>query len=230
MASVVICAEPGNWHQAKRFAAQSLRDAELKTFEDLRRRMPGAPVLVYLTTPDHRRLRSLLGQLKTVHSDVVVYYANRLRPEDAARLGKIVGETRPDHTRVVFEAQAAASALRQRRSTDQSNGAVFSPSRIRGLREQFGLTQTELAHAVGVSLRTVQNWERAGTSGSPRQLRDLDELWTTLKETMKIEEVPIWLHSPNDALGGERPIDLLQEGKVRDLIVEFRRLQAGEPI
>jgi len=28
---------------------------------------------------------------------------------------------------------------------------------------------------------------------------------------------------------GQRPLDLLKEGKARDIIVEFRRLQAGEP-
>jgi transcriptional regulator with XRE-family HTH domain len=97
------------------------------------------------------------------------------------------------------------------------------------LREHFGLTQTELAHSLGVSLRTVQNWERVGVAGSPRQLRDLEELWTILKESIKGSDIPSWLRSESDAFAGERPIELLKEGKARDIIVEFRRLQAGEP-
>jgi DNA-binding transcriptional regulator YiaG len=230
MASVVVCAEPGSWQRAGRFAAQVLRDAELRSFEDLRRRAPVQPILVYLTRPDYDHLRSLLRILKPASPDVVIYYANRLAPQDAADLGKLVGETRPDHTSVVFEAKtAAASVLQHSRSSGHENGTASSPNRVRQLREHFGLTQTELAHALGVSLRTVQNRERAGVAGSLRQLRDLEELWAILKESIKVSDTSVWLRSQSEALGGARPIELLKEGKARDIIVEFRRLQAGEP-
>jgi len=97
------------------------------------------------------------------------------------------------------------------------------------LREHFGLTQTELADAIGVSLRIVQNWEKAGAASKPRQLRDLEELSTILKESMKTSNIPAWLRSANDAFSGQSPIDFLKDGKTRDIIVEFRRLQAGVP-
>jgi transcriptional regulator with XRE-family HTH domain len=102
--------------------------------------------------------------------------------------------------------------------------------RIRRLRENFGLTQTELAHALDVSLRTIQNWERSGEVSRARDLRDLEELWDVLKESVKMANVPTWLRSANDAFDGRRPIDLLKDGKARDIVVEFRRLQSGEPI
>jgi len=227
MASVVVCAEPGSWQQAGRFATRLLGGAEMRTFEDLRRQAPVQPILVYLTHPDYDHVRSLLEVLRPASPDVVIYYANRLAPKDAAQLGKLVGETRPNHTSVVFEAKAAAaSVLRHSRS---SKGTASSANRTRQLREHFGLTQTKLAHALGVSLRTVQNWERAGVAGRPRQLRDLEELWTILKDSVKGSDIPAWLRSENDTFGGDRPIELLKEGKARDIIVEFRRLQAGEP-
>ena len=91
------------------------------------------------------------------------------------------------------------------------------------------MTQTELAQALGLSLRTVQNWERAGGAGKTRQLRDLEELWTILEDSVNASDIPAWLRSKNDAFGGNRPIELLKEGKARDIIVEFRRPQAGEP-
>ncbi len=159
MASVVVCAEPNSWQRAGRFATQVLGDAELRSFEDLGRRAPVQPVLVYLTQPDYDHLRSLLQILKPGSPDVVIYYASRVAPEDAAQLGKLVGETRPNHTSVVFEAKtAAASMLQHSRSSAKENGTSSSVARARQLREHFGLTQTELAHALGVSLRTVQNW------------------------------------------------------------------------
>src|SRR5580704_15784656 len=163
MGSVLVCAEANSWQQAGRFAARSLGNAELKTFEELRRQMPVQPILVYLTHPDYDHLRSFLQFLKPASPDVVIYYANRLAPQDAAQLGKLVGETRPSHTSVVFEAKTAAlSVLQHSRSSARKNGAAASGGRTRQLREHFGLTQTELAHAIGVSLRTVQNWERTG--------------------------------------------------------------------
>jgi DNA-binding transcriptional regulator YiaG len=230
MASIVVCAEPSSWQQAARFAAKVLGDAELRSFEDLRRRAPVQPILVYLTNPDYHGLRSLLQILKPASPDVVIYYATRLAPEEAVQLGKLVGETRPNHTRVVFEAKAAAaSVLGNSRSSGPRNITVSSANRTRQLREDFGLTQTELAHTLGVSLRTVQNWERAGLAGRPRQLRDLEELWAILKESIKGSDIPAWLRSESDAFAGQRPIRLLKEGKARDIIVEFRRLQAGEP-
>jgi DNA-binding transcriptional regulator YiaG len=230
MANVVVCAEPGSWQRAGRFAAKALGDAELRSFEDLRRSALVQPILVYLTHPDYNHLRSLLKILKPASPDVVIYYANRLASQDAAQLGKLVGEMRPRHTSVVFEAKtAAASVLAHARSSGPENGSASSPGRVRQLREHFGLTQTELAHILGVSLRTVQNRERAGVAGSPRQLRDLEELWTILEESMKRADIPVWLRSESEAFAGARPIELLKEGKARDIIVEFRRLQAGDP-
>jgi DNA-binding transcriptional regulator YiaG len=229
MGSVVVCAEPGSWQQASRFASRSLDNAELKTFEELRRQTPVDPILVYLTHPDYDHLRSFLQFLKPASPDVVIYYASRLAPQDAAQLGKLVGETRPSHTSVVFEAKTAAlSVLQHSRSSTRKNG-TGAGTRTGHLRERFGLTQTELAHALGVSLRTVQNWERIGAAGRPHQLRDLEELWIILKESIKGSDIPGWLRSRSDAFAGVRPIELLKEGKARDIIVQFRRLQSGEP-
>jgi DNA-binding transcriptional regulator YiaG len=230
MASVVVCAEPASRQQAGRFAARALGGAEIRSFEDLRRRTPTQPILVYLTHPDYDHLRSLLRVLKPSGPDVVIYYANRLAPQDAAQLGRVVGETRPNRTSVVFEAKAAAaSVLLHLRPSGSRRGLAPSASRTRQLREHFGLTQTELSHALGVSLRTVQNWERAGVAPRPRLLRDLEELRTILNESIKAADIPAWLRAENDSFDGERPIDLLKEGRARDIIVEFRRLQAGEP-
>src|ERR1700736_3913191 len=123
MASIVVCVEPGSWQQASRFAQKVLGNAELKSFEDLRRRAPVQPLLVFLTNTDYHRLRSLLRTMNPASPDVVIYYANRLAPEEAAQLGKLVGETLPNHTSVVFEAKAAvASVLGHSRSSAPGNG------------------------------------------------------------------------------------------------------------
>jgi transcriptional regulator with XRE-family HTH domain len=110
------------------------------------------------------------------------------------------------------------------------SGTISSTARARRLREYFGLTQIELAHALGVSLQTVQNWDRDGGAGNPRHLRDIQELWTILEESIKGTDIPLWLESESEAFAGARPIELVKQGKARDIVVEFRRLKAGEPV
>ena len=44
MASVVVCAEPSSLQQAGRFAAKLLGDADLRSFEELRREIPIQPM------------------------------------------------------------------------------------------------------------------------------------------------------------------------------------------
>jgi hypothetical protein len=129
-------AEPGNMQQAGRFAAQVLGGAELRSFEDLQRETPLQPVLVYLIHPDYDHLRSFPQLLKPASPDVVIYYANRVAPTDAVQLGKVVGETRPSHTSVVFEAKTAAeSVLQYSKSAARKNGSRTSGVHTRQLRD-----------------------------------------------------------------------------------------------
>jgi DNA-binding transcriptional regulator YiaG len=232
MASVVVCAESQNMLKAGQFAKNELpREAELRTFEDLFRDVPLTNVLVYLTHPDYDHVRGLLEVLKPNAPDVVIYYATHPAPEEAAELGRLVGELRPRHTAVVFEAKAAvASVLCAPHHGSQKHLGGKSGNRIRLRREQFALTQTEMAQALGVSLRTVQNWERRDQAVKGHRIRDLEELQSVLHGVIAGPDLPVWLRSENEAFQGRKPIDLVIEGKARDILAEFRRLQAGDPI
>lgn len=230
MSSVVVCTMPVSLARAGQFAGKALPDAEVRTFADLFRKTPVEPVLVYLTHPDFDHVKGLLEILKPNALHVVIYYATKLTPDEAAQLGRLVGEVRPRHTSVFFEAKAAAASIL--RQPHQGSGAVpgKSENRVRLLREWFGLTQTEVAHALGMSLRSVQNWEHGNTAAKGHRLRDLEELRSALDEVVPARELAVWLRSENQAFGGRQPIELIVQGKARDILAEFRRLQAGEPI
>ena len=90
-----------------------------------------------------------------------------------------------------------------------------------------GLTQRELGQVVGASVRTVQNWAKGDASPSGakvKRLLDLNYLIRTLRDVYTDEGVEIWLHSKNRNLGGERPIDLLTQGNLDDVLLEAQRL------
>jgi len=95
----------------------------------------------------------------------------------------------------------------------------------------FSLTQAQLAVAIGVSERTVQNWEAGRVSPqAERRLRDLIELNETVARYITPDHRQAWLISPNDAFAGDAPRDWIIEGRARDLLLEFRRMQVGEPV
>lgn len=93
-----------------------------------------------------------------------------------------------------------------------------------------GITQEELAQAVGASVRTVQNW----TSGTARprgknaeRLLDVAQVVKDLGEIYRDEGIQIWLHSRNRHLGGRRPMELLTAGALDEVFTEVDNLVRG---
>ena len=230
MSGVVVCSAPDNLVRAGQFARNTLRGADLRTFEDLLREIPAEPILVYFTHPDFDHVKGLLEILRPKPVDIVIYYATRPAPEQAAKLGRLIGEIRPQHTAIVFEAKAAVECILRAPHHGSGTSLSKASNRVRVLREGLGLTQTELAQALGTSLRTVQNWERDDRTAKGHRLRDLEELRSALEEVVPDQDLRHWLRAKNKALGGRQPFELIVEGKARDILSEFRRLQAGEPI
>jgi hypothetical protein len=87
-----------------------------------------------------------------------------------------------------------------------------------------------MASALGIAPRTLQNWERGvGLSQMGKKVRDLSELLSMMDEFVIAPKEAEWLKTPLEAFRNRTPIDLIKEGKLRDLIVEFHRLREGQP-
>lgn len=56
-------------------------------------------------------------------------------------------------------------------------------------RKQKGITQVELARAVGVSVNTIQAWERNVSTPSPENQKKLDDALEVLPFTDPLPEV-----------------------------------------
>jgi transcriptional regulator with XRE-family HTH domain len=93
-----------------------------------------------------------------------------------------------------------------------------------------GITQSELAKAVGAGARSVQNW--ASGSNAPRgrsaeKLLDLHSIVDLLSDSYTPEGIDIWLHSRNRNLDMRRPIDLLVEGELEQVLDEAKWVAGG---
>jgi transcriptional regulator with XRE-family HTH domain len=91
------------------------------------------------------------------------------------------------------------------------------------------ITQTELASAVGASVRTVQNWTRGGSprGATAHRLLDVQHLVNELREVYTDEGIQIWLRSRNRNLGGRRPIELLADDHIDLVLQEVDRVVGG---
>jgi DNA-binding transcriptional regulator YiaG len=146
--------------------------------------------------------------------------------------GRLVERLLPTRSMVCFDAAGVVAALNLpvAASAKQADREMAEAVDVVALRKTLGLTQEEMASAAGVSTRTLQNWETDGPSpAATRRLRDLSELARTLGDYMSTADIPKWLRSPNQTFRGSAPIALLAEGRTRDVLIEFRRMEMGEP-
>lgn len=86
-----------------------------------------------------------------------------------------------------------------------------------------GITQVELGKAVGAQVRTVQTW--AAGSNQPTGIRaqrllDIQTIVSLLSDSYTDEGINIWLHSRNRNLNMRRPIELLVEGQIDEVLEE----------
>ena len=99
---------------------------------------------------------------------------------------------------------------------------------LAGFRRRCGLTQSELAATVGVTLRTAQNWEGGSAPRiAARKTKDLRELNEVIAGLMDADQIRDWLRAPLPAHQNQTALDLMTSGRIRDLIVSLSRALEG---
>lgn len=195
----------------------------------------GERCLVYLSGyEDEKQLSKSLGALARWKGRVytVVLYARRADCRRVVDWARVAERVLPNQTEFCFSAPEVARALKLRARSGSPIGrhAAAGHVDVEALRTALGLTQAQLSSAIGVSERTIQNWEAGRVSPqAERRVRDLVELREMLERYIDPDALQQWLISPNDAFAGDAPRDWIIEGRARDLLWEFRRMQVGEP-
>jgi DNA-binding transcriptional regulator YiaG len=93
-----------------------------------------------------------------------------------------------------------------------------------------GVTQAELASAVGAATRTVYNWasgQNAPRGQAAERLLDVHAIVDVLSDAYTREGIDIWLHARNRNLDMQRPIDLLKEGELDRVLDQARWVVGG---
>ena len=98
------------------------------------------------------------------------------------------------------------------------------------LREEGGLKGTDIANIADVSTATVSRWANGKATPHPRTqlvLSDLHYIVGRLRDYYTSEEIRMWLFARHPQLGGERAIDLINDGRSEDVLGVLDRLDSG---
>ena len=98
------------------------------------------------------------------------------------------------------------------------------------LKTYGGLTGRDIANIVDVSPPTVTRWSKGEGAPSIQKQAVIAELrWVAerLSDFYTADEARLWLHTAHPLLNGERAIDLIREGRTREVLEVIEQLDSG---
>lgn len=100
---------------------------------------------------------------------------------------------------------------------------------VENLRDSLG-SQSEVAAILGVNRSSVTRWLYGKDSPdmeNQEKITGIRYVVTRLSKTFKTETAIKWLHGTNAHLGNQRPIDLLRNGRLSEVIAAIEQTEAG---
>ncbi len=108
--------------------------------------------------------------------------------------------------------------------------SVAVARRLDTIRDLAGVRGREVAQLLDTTPETVSRWRGGKVEPQPDRLGRLlllEWLVTELSEFYPPEEARLWLLSPHALLGGDRPADRIQQGKLDDVLAVIEQLKTG---
>jgi len=102
--------------------------------------------------------------------------------------------------------------------------------RIEIIEKSADFTAREVAQLLGTTPETISRW-RGGKSEPQPKMRDsllqLGWLVGQLAELYPPQEAHLWLFSQHKLLNGQRPVDLIENGKIEQVLKIIAQLKDG---
>ena len=108
-----------------------------------------------------------------------------------------------------------------------------SSPRVKAVRDEFGLKQTQMSRMLGISPRKLSELESQSKDPRPetkRRLTELERLRKALDEIMDAGDIAAWMEEPNDAFDGSTPLQVVERGEVDRLWQMIFAIRTGHPM
>lgn len=105
----------------------------------------------------------------------------------------------------------------------------YYPLRLESARRAFP-SDAQVAEALGVDRAQVKRWREGRTQPGPEnadRIVGLDTVVELLSGHLEPGSIPKWLKGFNAHLGDRRPLDLLREGNLSDVVAAIEALKSG---
>jgi DNA-binding transcriptional regulator YiaG len=190
--------------------------------------------VVYVSHPkEDSGIEKILTSLRDAKISSLVLYVPHHSANFAFHVGTIIGRHNFVHTELTGDFRHLKQLLKQRNILAQGSSSEDQEdsSDLAGIRERLGLSQAALAEGLNITVRTLQNWEAGkGTSQMSKKTADLRQLLSRMDDYVVAPKEKEWLSTPLSAFRGSTPKQMISEGRIRDLVVEFDRLSEGQPV
>ena len=102
--------------------------------------------------------------------------------------------------------------------------------KLNSIRESGGIKGREIAQLLETTPQTVSRWQTGRSTPRPNSLTRLLRLeWLAgqLGQVYPPGDARVWLFSPHRDLGGERPVDLITDDRMDEVLAIIDRLQSA---
>jgi hypothetical protein len=104
-----------------------------------------------------------------------------------------------------------------------------TPLSASAVRQRFGVSRKMFSRLAGFSERAIADWEGGKPVSEPglRRIKELDRFRERLTEVIASQALGGWLDTPNPALEGLKPLEVIERGEIDRLWNMIFYLESG---
>jgi len=102
--------------------------------------------------------------------------------------------------------------------------------KLDSIRSKGGMKNIDIANVLGLRPETVSRWNQGRAFPQPeaeRTILELEYIIDQLSDFYEPQEARLWLFSRQKLLNGEKPAELIQQGRTEEVLAVVNQLREG---